>query len=302
MKRILVLLSLLICALISESAGDRIVSPQFVKDAFGVKVECKAYSRVVSLAPNLTEIVGYLGKSRVLVGVTDFCDYPAEVKRLPKVGGFIDPSVEAVVALEPELVLAYRGNPLPVINKLREVGITVFVLDSAKSLPELLEQMQAIAKLLSAENEAREQLETLKRILRAHRRNLTLANSKPAVLVFTNTTPPFYCAGKNTVHDSLIAYAGGANGFAVNGYAQITLEAVLSVNPQIIVAPIGKGLTAEVILGEMKRYPALSATDAVREGRVLFFDEDALLRPGPRIFSILPEISRTIGGLKGESQ
>ena len=298
MRKIFLLFLLTLCLAIGQEAKPKLAYAEFIKDAFGVEVLCKGYSRVISLAPNLTEIVGYLGKSEVLVGVTDFCDYPPEVKKLPKVGGFINPSVEAVVALQPELVLAYRGNPLPVINKLKEVGITVFVLDSAKSLTELLRQMEDIAKLLCAEDDALEKLIGLRRVLEAHRKNLADSHSKPVILIFTNTNPPFYCAGKNNVHDSLIAYAGGVNGFPVDGYAQISPEAILSARPDIIIVPKGEGQDSKAIWNRIKRYPALFATDAVRNGRVLFFDEDVILRPGPRIFSILPELSRTLTSLR----
>ncbi len=271
-----------------------------VKDSFGELVPARHYERVVSLAPNLTEIVAYLGTLDSLVGVTDFCDFPPEVKDLPKVGGYIDPNVEAIVALKPEIVLAYRGNPLPVIMKLKEVGVPVFILDNARTLDELLKQMEDLATLLKAEDQARTKLRDIRKSLKAYRANLVSVSAKHSVLILTGTSPPFYAAGKNTVHDSIIIYAGGRNGFDAEGYAHITPEAILNANPDVIVSPIGVGQDPITVLAGLKSYPALFGTDAVRYGRVLFVEEDVLMRPGPRIFGVLERLSGWLRGLSGE--
>lgn len=271
---------------------------EVVIDSFGNRLEARPYKRIVSLAPNLTEIVGYVGRLGDLVGVTDYCDFPPEVKNVAKVGGFIDPNVEAIVALKPEIVLAYRGNPLPVINKLKEVGIPVFVLDNAKSLDELLGQISELAKLLCAQEFSLKKLKKLEAILNAHRDNLAQTSAKPTALLFTNENPPFFCAGTRTLHDSLVAYAGCKNAFVYEGYAQISPEAILKSNPDMIVVPLAEGKDAKDLVRSLIALPYIRQTKAAKLRQIIAIDEDRLLRPGPRIFDVLVELSAKVSEVR----
>ncbi len=284
MRRICLLFTLWFLFTILHSFGLR---AETIRDAFGVEFEARQYSRIVSLAPNLTEIVAYLGKLDNLVGVTTYCDFPPEVKKLRKIGGFIDPNVESIVMLKPDIVLAYRGNPLPAITKLKEIGIPVFVQDSPTTMDELQRQIERIAKLLYADQEAFKKLAGIRELLSTYRVNLKPKRMKPTVLIFTNNNPPFYCAGRNTIHDSLIAYAGGVNGFLVKGYAQISPEAILKVNPSLIVFPLRDKSDQLKFLTTYQSLSYFAKTKAFNGGSIVFEDENSLLRPGPRLFRIL---------------
>jgi iron complex transport system substrate-binding protein len=104
--------------------------------------------RIVSLSPNLTEILFAIGAdSTCVVGVTRFCDYPPAATRIARVGGIVDPSLEAIVALHPDLVLATRGNPLEFIESLRRLKIPVYALEDRGGLTQVFEVVRNVGRV-----------------------------------------------------------------------------------------------------------------------------------------------------------
>ncbi len=171
-------------------------------DYFGVRLAPGNYRRIVSLAPNLTETVFFVGEFKRLVGVTSYDTYPPEVKELAKVGGFIDPDLEIILSLRPDLVLAYRGNPLPAINKLKELGLRVFVLDSPQTLDELSRQSVMIAQLLQADEKHMRRAEGFsKRIAEARSRAAALSAHPRVLMLAGSVQPPYYSAGRGNYVD-----------------------------------------------------------------------------------------------------
>ncbi|MCX6573089.1 MAG: helical backbone metal receptor, partial [Candidatus Aminicenantes bacterium] len=93
--------------------------------------------KIVSMAPNITEILFALGLGGRVAGVTRFCDWPEEAKAIPRIGGLVDPNVEVIRSLDPDLVIAFRGNPLRLVERLRKLDLPVFVLDIGRRLDDL---------------------------------------------------------------------------------------------------------------------------------------------------------------------
>jgi len=125
-------------------------------DEIGRKVEVPTVvKRIVSLAPNLTEIVFALGEGDHLAGDTDFCDYPAEATRKPRVGGPINPNLEQIVALAPDLVLATKAiNRRETVEALARIGLPVFVTDP-HSVDDMIASVEHIGNVLHAEKDRR---------------------------------------------------------------------------------------------------------------------------------------------------
>jgi iron complex transport system substrate-binding protein len=108
--------------------------------------------RIVSLAPNMTEILFALGLGDRVVGVTRYCDYPAEALEKEKIGGMVDPNLEKIQSLRPDLVVAFRGNPLGVLNKLKNLRFPVFVLNLGSSIEGLFETIEKVGRVTRAED------------------------------------------------------------------------------------------------------------------------------------------------------
>ena len=102
--------------------------------------------RIISLAPNITEVLFALGLGERIIGVTRYCDFPPEALKKEKIGGFLDPDIERIKALAPDVVVAFRGNPLSALGKLEEIGVPLFILDiknELASVPHLIERIGA---------------------------------------------------------------------------------------------------------------------------------------------------------------
>ena len=246
--------------------------------------------RVVSLAPSVTETLFALGFGDRVVGVTTYCDYPAAAKRLPKIGGFINPSLEAIAAARPDLVIGVRDSSHPVKTKeIENLGIKV-VLISVTSLDDILNSFRSIARLLGrpevgdklAHKVTRQFEEVKKRVAPVPRRSTLLAvGLRPLVAV----------GGKNFI-DELISLAGGDNiaGNAAQPWLNLPDEYVVAKAPQVIIqAGMGsdRGTSAKY-WGDLKSIPA------VKEGRVYSYPSDKILRPGPRLGEGLEEIARLV--------
>jgi len=234
-------------------------------------------TRIISLAPNLTEILFALELGDRIVGVTDFCDYPPEALEKSRVGGFVNPNMEVVVALEPDLVVATPnvGNKSAVLQ-LQKLGIeflivdpdsleglwtTIRVLGKRAGVPE---RGEALASRLSAEvEEVRARLEDLPRV--------------STLMVFSRE--PLIVAGPDTFFDELLRTAGGDNLAAEAGaqFPQFSLEEVVRQGPEVIIdSAMGAGDGADF----WKRWDSIPA---VRDDRVCSPPTDIITRPGPRV-------------------
>ena len=246
--------------------------------------------RIVSLAPSVTETIFALGFGDRLVGVTTYCDYPAEAMKISKVGGFMNPSLEAIVAKRPDLVIGVSSATDPVkAREIERLGLKVNLI-SLTSVSEILSAIKSIARLLGSQDSGEKltrkitlQMDRVKqRVAPAPRRSTLLAvGLRPLVAV----------GGKNFI-DELITLAGGENiaRDAAQPWLNLPDEYVVAKAPQVI---IEAGMGSE--RGESaKHWADLKSIPAVKEGRVYAYPSDKILRPGPRIGEGLEEIARLI--------
>ena len=246
--------------------------------------------RIVSLAPSITETVFALGFGNRLVGVTSHCDYPAEAKRLPKIGDFMSPSLEVIAAKQPDLVIGVTGATDPAkAREIERLGIKI-TLVSVSSVSEILSSFKRIAALLGDPDAGATLVEKItaqfgkvkRRIAPAPRRSTLLAvGLRPLVAV----------GGKNFL-DELITLAGGENiaGNASQPWLNLPDEYVVAKAPQVIIQA-GMGSDAG---GPTRQWSDLKSIPAVKERRVYTYNSDKILRPGPRIGEGLEEIARLI--------
>ncbi len=244
------------------------------------------------MSPALTEILFALGLGDRVVGDTNYCDWPPEARKVPKIGGYVDPSVEAVVALEPDLVLVSpaAGNRDAALA-IRRLGIRLEVV-RCETLDEAYAAIEQTAHVCGVEARGVE----LARRIRA-RVDATAARyrgTRPVPALFCVQLDPLVAAGRGTLPSQLLELAGGRNVVTAERYPRIGIESVLAEAPETIVvarmdAPDG-GDPARV-LDYFRRWPSIPA---VRDGRVFVIDATTALRAGPRVADAVEQLARLL--------
>lgn len=250
--------------------------PMRVKDARGKNVTISAKPmRVVSLTPSNTEILYAVGLRGRLVGVTRFCDYPPAVKSKPKVGD-MTASVEAVVALKPDLVIAHANLNDSAIRRLENLGICVFAIDP-QSLAEVARDIRVIGRIVARPATADSVAKQIERTAAEVKTRAAKHRHRRALAIIQ--TDPFWVAGPKTFVDEMLRLAGATNVAhdARPGFNPFAKELAISRDPEVILV----GRASEV--NYFTRDPAWKHTSAVRNKRVYVVDHDLLVRAGPRL-------------------
>lgn len=251
--------------------------------------------RIVSLAPNVTEILFALGLDAEIVGVTRYCDFPEAALEKPKVGGLVDPNLELIKSLSPDLVVAFRGNPLRTIERLRALGVPVFVLDIGKDLDALFPLIAKIGRVTRRDTEAAALAAGLKARLDAVRGRLEGVTAEPRVFLALHGQGLWTCGRLSYLND-LVARSKGRNvaGAVDRDWLHYGLEQLVRDDPEIII--VLARTPAEFARGRDKFLDdrRLRKVAAVRAGRVFFLDENVTSRFGPRLAEALEVVARGI--------
>ncbi len=277
---------LLLCALSCGRAPvERHTRQETTRDDLGRTVVLPAHlDRIVTLAPNLTEIVYAIGAGNRLVATDDFSDEPAVAKLLPKVGG-MQPNVERIVTLEPDLVLATtNGNHPNLAPALAAVHIPLYVVRTDR-LDEIPRAMERLAALLGVSSAAAPELRAA--IARQHR-----SRARSPRVLFVVWADPLYVAGRKTFSDDLISLTGGTNAVTVDGWPQYSLESLVAEPPDLILYP-SKPVSRAQIDKLIELSPGLA------RAKVVAVDENLFTRPGPRVARAAEELNRILDGLGG---
>jgi len=271
-------------------------SPTEITDQLGRVVALdKLPQRIISLAPSNTEILFALGLADRVVAVTDYCDYPPESKTKPSIGGFSTPNIEEIVALSPDLILATSIHENKIIPQLEDKGLTVLALNP-KTIDEVLEAIVMTGRIAGVQENASELVAKMRQRIKA-------VTDKTAGLPPEHIPGTFYIvwhdplmtAGSGTLQDELMEKAGGLNmARELTGYGDISLEAVIAANPQVIIAGAGHGSGQDQPFQYAKAETRLRDTHARQTNRVYAIDADLASRPGPRIVEGLEEFAAFI--------
>jgi iron complex transport system substrate-binding protein len=284
--------------------------PRTFTDAMGEEVTLQAPpERVISLSTGFTEAIFAMGAEDRLVGRVNFANYPPEAQDVPSVGGVIDPSLEAIVEQEPDLVVTVRGTPRDVVASIRRAGIPVIARDPT-SVDEVLGCIRDLGRYLDVEEDANDLADDLRERAEAVAEEghaLATGQGRPSVL-FIVGLDPVYVAGEGHFVDDMISTAGGLNASTLvdgtNGgqWQSFSMEAVVEVNPDIIVVAMmhedeWAAVDPDEVFAGKAGWKDLSA---VQGGRVYKINPDIALRAGPRLVDALEqmgEITRdAVGG------
>jgi iron complex transport system substrate-binding protein len=256
--------------------------------------------RIVSLAPSTTEVLFALGLGRRVVGVTRFCNYPPETASIAKVGGYVDPNYEEIVALEPDLAIllpSHRDARL----ELQKLHIRTLVTPQ-DTVADIRESIRLIGAACGVPDAAQTVLADLERRTRAVGAAVR-GRSMPRVLVClgrdggAGRIDGVYVAGRDTFYGQLVEIAGGVNasGAGSTAYPYVSAEGLFDVDPDVIIdLAAGMRPAPRVVDAAMRQWRQLWPIAAVHTGRVHVISGDHALRPGPRYIQFLEELARAL--------
>lgn len=285
---------LLLCAFLftncknqSSVATPIAVPTREISDDLGRRVKIPTQvERAVSLAPNLTEIVFAVGAGDKLVGVTTFCDYPAEARKIQKIGDTQTPNIENIIALKPQVVLVSTASQMENFSRtLDERGITIFV-TNPNGLEDIYKTVYQVGEIFGRGEKAREIVDDLKkRVADVEARTASAAD----VRVFLQISrEQLFTVGKESFITDLVNRAGGASvtSNVETAYPKISKETALALTPDAIILSDS----------EDNREPndVFKNSPAVRNGKVFRINAELISRPAPRIVDGLEQMAKSL--------
>ena len=270
--------------------SDCIYAKPFTDD-IGRNIEItKKPERIISLAPNITEILFFLQLGDKIAGVTDFCDYPEEAKLKPKVGWLISPSIEKIISLRPDIVFATaEGNRPDIVEELERMKINVYVMNP-HSISDVLREIKVIGNITGQVDIALTGVNALTRRIDNIKKKI-VAGSQKRVMYLVSIDPVISIGPGSFIHDMLTT-AGGINVLSDSPirYPRIDMEEIILKDPEVIIAPTD---LIDSINVWKKRWGGISA---ITHGNVYPINPDIISRPGPRIVDGLEQIYEYIHG------
>jgi iron complex transport system substrate-binding protein len=251
--------------------------------------------RIISLAPNITEILFALGLENRIIGVTRYCNHPEKARSKNQIGGMVDPDLEKIIALHPDLVIAFRGNPLRLIQRLRNLGMPVFVLESGTTLESVFTLIQKIGRVTQRDKAAQKLIDRLTRDSDDIKSRLSNVRKMPEVFINLHGRG-LWTTGKHTFMNDMVREAKGINiaGEAPRAWFSYNREELIHKNPDHILI-LAK---SETDFLDVKTWFAqeahLESIRAVQTGNMSYLNEDIATRPGPRIFEAFSQIAHLL--------
>lgn len=274
--------------IISAQGGERILTDEVGRN---VRVP-NSPKRIMPLAPSITEILFALGLQEEIVGVTNFCDYPEAALKKPKIGGFLNPSIEKIVSLKPDLIIAIRdGNREETVHRLNDLGFSVYWVNP-KSFDGVMETIKNIGEIAAKRDESTRIIKNMRR-KKEHILSLTKYLPKPKVF-FQMGCDPIITVGRETLADDLIRLAGGSS-ISENesmNYPLYSIETVIFNAPEIII--ISSMESKRDYLNLVKMWQNWKSIPAVKRNAIYVVDSNLVDRPTPRIVEGLEAMVRII--------
>lgn len=279
--------------IVTKSTGKW--DPVTITDDYGYTVTiAEEPSRIISLAPANTEILFALGLNNSIIGVTEYCNYPEEATTKPIIGGYTTVNVERVITQDPDLIFAYYGNGEDLINHLRNLGYTVITLNS-DSIDGTLHDIEIVGQATGKTTEARELVDNMQGRIEDIKEKLKNVTTAPRT-IHCMWTDPLWVSGNNTFQDEMIKIAGGTNAFSdVEGWGVVTLEKLLTTDPEIIIVDSGMGMGeggTDILKNYFEDEARLQTLSAVKNNQVFVINADIMDRGGPRIVDCIETLAK----------
>ena len=262
---------------ISVEGNERLLTDEIGRN---VKIPHSA-KRIISLAPSITEILFALGLDEEIAAITNFCDYPEAVLNKPRIGGFVNPNIEKIVSLKPNLIIGIRdGNQVETIQRLTELGLSVYWIDP-KGFDGVIKTIRNVGDIVGRQEESKEMIRGM---MARKEAIVTRSRFLPKPRVFYQVgDAPMVTVGKGTLGDDLIRLAGGKS-ISDNepmSYPVYGIETILSKAPEMIIISSMDSKKNYVTL--IKRWENWKSIPAVRMNAIYVVDSNLVDRPTPQI-------------------
>ena len=296
MRKFLFLFSILILLYGCKSEEKRSVFNLTDDLGNGVSVALPV-SKAVSLAPNLTEIVYFIGAEKALAANTTYCNYPSEAKKKTKIGDLLNVDYEKLAEINPDIVLlTVEGNGKAQYEKLKSLGFSVFV-SNPRSFAGILKTISDFGKIFGKEKQAERKIMEIKNELREITSSAKKFEKKSAL--FLIAVKPLIAAGQKTFINEYLETCGLTNVVAESklNYPTINEEELLKRNPDYIIIPSKqKKLFAELV----ENNSALQNLSAIKNNNVIYVNADLYFRPGPRFIDALNDLVNKLKKKEGK--
>ena len=257
----------------------------FISSALSYGEELK----IISLSPNLTEIIFLLKKESNLAGRSSVCCYPQDTLKFPIAGNLGDPDLEKVISIKPDAIVLTMVKDMSKIRILKNLGIKVHIFQS-NNISQYLETVRTLGEILNAKEVAKQEIERVKsKIFELESANLAIRNNKKPKVFWVVWDNPIITAGKNSFIDEYICLAGGENimGEIKKSYFYTSKENIISAKPDIIIAPNMKASKIK----ELETAIGWKKLPAVKNKRVYgSLDLNLVYILGPRMFDAISVI------------
>jgi iron complex transport system substrate-binding protein len=283
----------------AQSRAEQAARPEGIRatqtftDEIGRQVRIpRDVNHVVSLAPNLTEIVFALGDGNHLAGDTDFCDYPAEAAQKPHVGGPVNPNLEEIVALMPDLVLATKSiNRRETVNALEHIGLPVYVTDP-HSVEQMIASVEHLGSALGDEKSSAVLAGDMRgRLLDLDRR---LTGAAPRRVLFVVWTDPLISVGSDTFIADALRRAGGQSVVETKSeWPRVSLEEIVRLQPEVLVFASAHAGDTQRDIDALRARPGWKDLAAIQHDKIIVVS-DAINRPAPRMVDAIERLARAL--------
>ncbi|MET3195493.1 ABC transporter substrate-binding protein [Bacillus sp. OAE603] len=274
--------------------------PLTVKDSTDKEIEIKEEpKKIISLIPSNTEILFSIGKGKNVIGVTDFDNYPKEVKGIDKVGGNnadMTYNIEKIISLQPDLVLAHEsslGISADGLEQLKQAGITVFVVKNAESINDVYDTIKEIGQITGKLDESKKVVSDMKEKLEKISDKTANIGTNPLVWLEISGPPEIYTAGNGTFLNEMISIIHAKNvAEKEKGWVMYSEESAIKANPDVILTTYGDYVPdLEKVVLERKNW---TSVNAIKNKRVFDINADTTSRPGPRLVEGVEEIAKAV--------
>lgn len=287
------------CSALSRSGSSTpTTAPFLLKDGLNREIMFeKPAARIISIAPSNTEVLFAVGAGAQVVGRDEFSDYPEQVADIANVGGgFGQLNTEAMVSLNPDLVLASELTPAEQVDAIEKLGMKVYLLPNPQTIEEMYENLRIVGQITGHTQDAEKMIAELKARVKAVDDKLAPLETRPLVFYELDSTDPNapWTAGMGSFIDTLIARAGGVNlgSKLKDAYAQISIEQLLLDQPDVIV--LGDYTWGGVTPEDLTARQGWTDLEAVKQGKIYTFDDNLVSRPGPRMVDGLELLAKLL--------
>lgn len=264
-----------------------------VTDDRGVEVEFKEVPKtIVSLQPSNTEILFALGVGEKIVGATEYDTYPEAAQKIERVSDSQNFDSERILALKPDVVIAYTIGSKDALKPLEDAGLKVFVIESATSFDDVYGDIEQIAAVMGVEDKGNELNEQIKAKITEVQTKVKEVKTPKNVYLEISPKPDIYTAGAGTFQQEILNAANVKNVFAdLDNWAPVSEEEVIAKNPEVILTTVNY---TEDPIGEILTRDGWNTVKAIQDKAVQSLDTDISNRPGPRIGEAVELVAKAV--------